>query len=78
MRFFCELHPVYGAIHRDGEPVHEGELIGLSADGTQAVAAPYSGIVRISRSDDGGNGRLHAEILPSNEAEKRAGAEPTH
>ena len=72
-----ELHPVYGAIPRDGDLVSEGDVLGLSADGSATISAPFDGLIRLFRSCEGEASRLYAEILPSGAAEKEAGMEPT-
>lgn len=45
------VHPVYGAIYKDGEFVQCGAVLGLSVDSREVVVAPVSGWVRL-----GGNG----------------------
>lgn len=46
-RFNHELHPVYGAIPRDGETVERGDVLGLSVDEKEVIIAPISGQVRL-------------------------------
>jgi hypothetical protein len=42
-----EVHPVYGAIYKDGEYVQCGAVLGLSVDTREVVVAPVSGWVRL-------------------------------
>jgi hypothetical protein len=42
-----EVHPVYGAIYKDGEFVQCGAVLGLSVDSREVVVAPVSGWVRL-------------------------------
>jgi hypothetical protein len=42
------VHPVYGAIYKDGEFVQRGAVLGLSVDSREVVVAPVSGWVRLS------------------------------
>lgn len=44
------VHPVYGAIYKDGEFVQCGAVLGLSVDSREVVIAPVSGWVRLSES----------------------------
>ena len=55
------VHPVYGAIYRDGEFVQRGAVLGLSVDATEVVVAPISGWVRVIVSS-GTAGSLCVEI----------------
>src|SRR5262245_55638678 len=38
-----DVHPVYGAIYKDGEFVQRGAVLGLSVDSKAVVVAPISG-----------------------------------
>ncbi len=42
-----DVHPVYGAIYKDGEFVQRGAVLGLSVDSKEVVIAPISGWVRL-------------------------------
>ena len=42
-----DLHPVYGAIYKEGEFVQRGAVLGLSVDSKGVVIAPVSGWVKI-------------------------------
>jgi hypothetical protein len=75
MLYRCELHPVYGAVHRDGDIVQQGDVIGLLADGSVALS-PCAGRIRIVRSSERGTHGLYAEILPTGPTEKEAGTGP--
>ncbi|HZO87911.1 MAG TPA: hypothetical protein VFB38_06185 [Chthonomonadaceae bacterium] len=62
-----EVHPVYGAIYKDGEFVQRGAVLGLSVDSREVVVAPISGWVRlVTRKPDGAAANtphsLHVEI----------------
>lgn len=59
--FDHELHPVYGAVPRDGEIVQPGDVLGLSVDSHEVITAPISGRVRlVSR---GGRTQRHLWIV---------------
>ncbi len=45
--FSLDVHPIYGAIYKDGEFVQRGAVLGLSVDSKEVVIAPISGWVRI-------------------------------
>ena len=45
---YLNVHPVYGAIYKDGEFVQRGAVLGLSVDSREVVIAPVSGWVRLS------------------------------
>jgi hypothetical protein len=45
---YLNVHPVYGAIYKDGEFVQRGAVLGLSVDSREVVVAPVSGWVRLS------------------------------
>ena len=77
MSFRCELHPVYGAVPKDGDSVEPGQVIGLSEDGGATISAPYAGRVRLIRTSDGSKSRLVVEILPTTATENEAGQGPT-
>ena len=47
-----DVHPVYGAIYKDGEFVQRGAVLGLSVDSKEVVVAPISGWVRVVRSKE--------------------------
>lgn len=61
-----DVHPIYGAIYKDGEFVQRGAVVGLSVDSKEVVVAPVSGWVRLvmPRNDDvsGSRPRLLVEI----------------
>lgn len=42
-----DVHPIYGAIYKDGEFVQRGDILGLSVDSKDVVVAPVSGWVRL-------------------------------
>ncbi len=42
-----DVHPIYGAIYKNGEFVQRGAVLGLSVDSTEVVVAPISGWVRL-------------------------------
>jgi hypothetical protein len=42
-----DVHPIYGAIYKDGEFVQRGAVLGLSVDSKEVVVAPVSGWVRL-------------------------------
>lgn len=42
-----DLHPVYGAIYKEGEFVQRGAVLGLSVDSKGVVIAPVSGWVKL-------------------------------
>ena len=44
---YLSVHPVYGAIYKDGEFVQRGAVLGLSVDSREVVVAPVSGWVRL-------------------------------
>jgi hypothetical protein len=60
--FSRELHPVYGAVPRDGEHVEAGEILGLSPDAKDVVTAPLSGWVRLVASPGASDRRLTIEV----------------
>lgn len=41
------VHPVYGAIYKNGEFVQRGAVIGLSVDSREVIIAPISGWIKI-------------------------------
>jgi len=45
-----DVHPIYGAIYKNGEFVQRGAVLGLSVDSKQVVIAPVSGWVRLTES----------------------------
>ena len=45
-----KVHPIYGAIYKDGEFVQRGAVLGLSVDSKEVVVAPVSGWVRLGAS----------------------------
>ena len=48
MNPFCvHVHPVYGAIYKEGEFVQRGAVLGLSVDSREVVTAPGSGWVHL-------------------------------
>ncbi len=65
-----DVHPVYGAIYKNGEFVQRGAIIGLSVDSHEVIIAPISGWVRIYDPPefpcDGDNG-LRVEIWEAGE-----------
>lgn len=44
------VHPVYGAVYKDGEFVQSGAVLGLATDSSGVVVAPVSGWVRLKSS----------------------------
>jgi hypothetical protein len=60
-----ELHPVYGAVPRDGEFVEAGEILGLSPDAGEVITAPHSGWVRLISSPNSSQHPLIVEICPN-------------
>ena len=46
---YIDLHPVYGAVYKEGEFVQRGAVLGLSVDSKGVVVAPISGWVRIGQ-----------------------------
>lgn len=46
---YLELHPVYGAIYKEGEFVQRGAVLGLSVDSKGVVIAPVSGWVKMGQ-----------------------------
>jgi len=46
------VHPVYGAIYKDGEFVQRGAVLGLAVDSKGVVVAPVSGWVRMGEDSD--------------------------
>ena len=42
-----DVHPVYGAIYKNGEFVQRGAVIGLSVDAREVIIAPISGWIKI-------------------------------
>ena len=46
---YLDLHPVYGAIYKEGEFVQRGAVLGLSVDSKGVVIAPVSGWVKIGQ-----------------------------
>ena len=42
-----DVHPIYGAIYKNGEFVQRGAVLGLSVDSKEVVIAPVSGWVRL-------------------------------
>ena len=65
-----EVHPVYGAIPRDGETVEPGDVLGLSPDSTEVVTAPIQGRVRLVNHAAEPSNALLVEIDPGTPAEK--------
>src|SRR5690242_4194772 len=51
------VHPVYGAIYKDGEFVQRGAVLGLSVDQKEVVVAPISGWVRLGAASAPAAGR---------------------
>jgi len=47
---YLDLHPVYGAIYKEGEFVQRGAVLGLSVDSKGVVIAPVSGWVKMGPS----------------------------
>jgi len=41
------VHPIYGAIYKNGEFVQRGAIIGLSVDSCEVIIAPISGWIKI-------------------------------
>lgn len=62
---YIDLHPVYGAIYKEGEFVQRGAVLGLSVDSKGVVIAPVSGWVKVEPSvsvSDPENVSLRIEI----------------
>jgi hypothetical protein len=57
-----ELHPVYGAIPRDGEIVQTGDVLGLSTDSRQVITAPFPGRVTLISTPGKPTRTLHLRI----------------
>lgn len=49
------VHPIYGAIYRDGEFVQRGAIVGLNTQANGVVVAPASGWVRVVRTSASGD-----------------------
>lgn len=47
MPMSLQVHPIYGAIYKEGEFVQRGAVLGLSVDSKEVVIAPVSGWVHI-------------------------------
>ncbi len=58
-----ELHPIYGAIAREGEYVRRGEILGLSVNEKEIVRAPEAGHVRLLLLFDKQTPRLMVQIV---------------
>lgn len=41
------VHPIYGAVYKDGEYVSQGAVLGFSVDTRDVVIAPVSGWIRL-------------------------------
>ncbi len=67
-----ELHPVYGAIPRDGEIVQPGDVLGLSTDTRQVITAPFAGRVSLVSVPGKPTRSLHLKI-----SQDSAGADET-
>ena len=48
-RTYLDLHPVYGAIYKEGEFVQRGAVLGLSVDSKGVVIAPVSGWIKLGQ-----------------------------
>lgn len=59
-----EVHPIYGPVPSDGDTVEAGEVLGLSPDGGNVVAAPIAGTVHICRVQCGDGHRTVVRIVP--------------
>ena len=46
---YLDLHPIYGAIYKEGEFVQRGAVLGLSVDSKGVVIAPVSGWVKMGQ-----------------------------
>ena len=71
--FSRELHPVYGAVPRDGDYVEAGEILGLSPDSRDVITAPVSGWLRLVTSHSPDR-RLTAQIWQDRRARDEADA----
>jgi len=71
-RFDHLLHPVYGAIPRDGDYVERGDILGLSVDTQHVVTAPFSGWVRLLKTCEAAGCQLRIEVVaaPAKVAER--------
>ena len=45
---YIDLHPIYGAIYKEGEFVQRGAVLGLSVDSRGVVIAPVSGWIKVA------------------------------
>lgn len=64
------VHPVYGAIYKNGEFVQRGAIIGLSVDSREVIIAPISGWIKIydaPESPCGTDNGLRVEIWETGE-----------
>ena len=78
---YLEVHPVYGAIYKDGEFVQRGAVLGLSVDSKSVVVAPVSGWVRLvphegRASTTESNLALRLAILQEADADTSASLKP--
>ena len=63
------VHPIYGAIYRDGEFVQRGAILGLNTQANGVVVAPASGWVRLVRASASGDPlKSSSESAPQNAA----------
>ena len=65
------VHPIYGAIYRDGEFVQRGAILGLNTQANGVVVAPASGWVRVVRASASASGeplKSSSESAPQNAA----------
>jgi hypothetical protein len=65
-----ELHAGYGAVPANGEVVHTGEVIGLSADAREVVVASHTGPLSLEAFTDHGKQKLYASIPSPKEGDK--------
>lgn len=74
------VHPIYGAIYRDGEFVQRGAILGLNTEANGVVVAPASGWVRVVRAPTPANPPNSTSISTpaGKEADKDAVTEGSH
>lgn len=76
--FALEIHPVYGAVPREGDRVEPGDIVGLSADSRELVIAPVEGTVSLLSVPGGSAGRLYVQIRrDAAEAQPASAAAPS-
>ncbi|MCS6775982.1 MAG: hypothetical protein RMJ43_00505 [Chloroherpetonaceae bacterium] len=76
------VHPIYGAVYKDGEYVSKGAILGFSVDTRDVVIAPVSGWIRLIPSPEASSSRsavygLRVEIWQNPDALAHTGQVPT-